>query len=168
VSAAAADHSRTGGSPRRQLLITLVAISVALNLFFVAGALWTRLHASNDRADTEQRYEQMAAELKLDPRQRAAFDRYVAGMRSRVEDMHRQVDPLIGSAWEEIAKPQTETAQVMQLFDQATDKRRSFQRELTTETLAFLAQLSPEQRGTFVTIAREHRAPWSRSRRPAR
>lgn len=167
MSAAAADHSRAGSSPRRHLVITLVAISVALNLFFIAGALWTRLHPPADSLGMQERYEQMAAELKLDPQQRVAFDRYVAGMRSRVEDMHRQVDPLIAAAWREIAKPQTDTAQVMQLFDQATDKRRTFQRELTTETLGFLGLLSPDQRARFVQIAREHRAPWFRQHRPS-
>lgn len=153
-------------SPRRHLLITLVTISVALNIFFVAGAAWTRLHAPPGIVGPEERYDQMAAELKLDPQQRTAFDRYVATMRARVEEMRQQIDPLIGNAWEELAKPQTDTAQVMGLFDQATEKRRAFQRELTTQTLAFLSLLSPEQRSSFVTIAREHRAPWFRPRRP--
>jgi uncharacterized membrane protein len=154
-------------SPRRHLLITLVAISVALNLFFVAGALWTRLQPSN-RAAADQRYEQMAAELKLDVQQRPAFDRYVAAVRSRVEEMRQQVDPLIGGAWDEVAKPQADEAKVMGLFDQATEKRRAFQRDLTAQTLAFLAVLSPEQRSKFVTMARERRAPWFRSYRQSR
>jgi uncharacterized membrane protein len=168
VSTATAGSTRTPSSPRRHLLVTLVAISVALNLFFIAGAVWTRMHAPPGRTGPDERYEQMAAELKLDPQQRAAFDGYVTAMRARVEEMRQQVDPLIGSAWEEVAKPQTDTARVMGLFDQATEKRRAFQRELTTQTIAFLSQLSPEQRSKFVTIAREHRAPWFRPQRPSR
>lgn len=164
MSTATAGPTARSSSPRRHLLITLVAVSVALNLFFIAGAVWTRLHGPPEALGMEERYDQMAAELKLDPQQRIAFDGYVAKMRTRVEDMRQQIDPLIASAWEEVAKPQTDTAQVMGMFDQATEKRRAFQRELTTQTLAFLSVLSPEQRGKFVAIAREHRAPWFRHR----
>ena len=168
MSTATAGPTVTAKSPRRHLLITLVAISVALNLFFIAGAVWTRLHAAHGAFGVDERYEQMAAELKLDPQQHVAFDRYVATMRTRVDEMHQQIDPLIGHAWDEVAKPQSDTAQVMGLFDQATEKRRVFQRELTTETLGFLSLLSPEQRNKFVTILREHRAPWFRPRAPGR
>ena len=165
MSAATAGPTASTRSPRRHLLITLIAISVALNLFFIAGAAWTRLHGPRS---IDERYEQMAAELKLDPQQHVAFDRYVATMRARVEEMRQQIDPLIGNAWEQLAKPQTDTAQIMALFDQASDKRRAFQRELATETVAFLTLLSPEQRSTFVKILREHRAPWFRPRSSSR
>lgn len=166
MSMATAGSTSGVRSPRRHLLITLVAISVVLNLFFVAGAVWTRLHGPAVSVGTDERYEQIAAELSLDSQQRVAFDRYVAAMRARVEEMRQQIDPLIGNAWEEIAKPQTDTARVIAAFDEATEKRRSFQRELTTQTITFLALLSPEQRSKFVTIAREHRAPWFRPHRP--
>lgn len=166
TTATAGAPGRTS-SPRRHLLITLVAISVALNLFFVAGAAWTWLHGPAS-GGADDRYEQMASELKLEPQQRAAFDRYVTTMRTRVEEMRRQIEPLIGGAWEEVGKPQAEAARVNELFDQATEKRRAFQRELTTQTLAFLSVLSPEQRSKFVAIVRERRAPWFRAQRPSR
>jgi uncharacterized membrane protein len=162
--------SRSAGlrSPRRHLLTTLVAISVALNLFFIAGAVWTRLNGPPAALSSDERYDQMAAELKLDPQQRVAFDRYVAAMRSRVEEMRRDVDPLIGNAWEELAKPQADANQVMASFDQASEKRRAFQRELTAQTITFLSVLSADQRKSFVSIVRDHRAPWFRAHRPAR
>jgi hypothetical protein len=50
----------------------------------------------------------------------------------------------------------------LQLFDEATEKRRVMQRELTSQTFAFLALLSPEQRAKFVEIWREHRGPMLR------
>jgi len=82
--------------------------------------------------------------------------------RTRTEKMHEQVAPLIGAAWEEIAKPQADAAQVMRLFDEAAEKRREFQREATAKTLDFLAILTPAQRGKFVAIAHQRRAPWLR------
>ena len=167
MSMASASSTARTGSPRRHLLATLVAISVALNLFFIAGAVWTRLNGPPAALGSDDRYGEIAAELKLDAQQRAAFDRYVAAMRSRVEEMRQQIDPLIGNAWEEIAKPQADANQVMAVFDQASEKRRAFQRELTAQTIAFLSVLSPDQRKSFVSIVRDHRAPWFRPRRPA-
>jgi Spy/CpxP family protein refolding chaperone len=147
----------------RRVLIILLAISVVLNLCFVAGAVWTRWYAPARWAGAEQHYQRMAGELDLTPEQRTGFDAYVAAMRARTEKMRQQVAPLTGSAWEEIAKPQADEAQVMRLFDEAAEKRREFQREASTQTLKFLAVLSPAQRSKFVAIARERRGSWLRS-----
>ena len=159
MSAATAGPTPATGWPRRRLLLGLLVVSVMLNLFFVAGAGWSRWHAQAHWPGPEQRYRQMAAQLDLDPQQRIGFDAYVAAMRAHTDKMHDQVAPLIGSAWEEIAKPQADVAQVMRLFDQAADKRREFQREATARTLDLLAILSPAQRSKFVALARERRAP---------
>jgi Spy/CpxP family protein refolding chaperone len=105
----------------------------------------------------------MAAELDLDPQQRAAFDRYVAAMRSRMDQMRQETDPLINAAWEEIAKPQPDAAKVEQLFDESAEKRRVFQREAASQMLAFVATLSPAQRGKFVQLMRDRRAAWRRN-----
>jgi Spy/CpxP family protein refolding chaperone len=160
VSAAAAGTTVSMSRPRRRLVLTLLALSIALNLFFIAGAAWTRLQARAEWPSPEQRYQQMAAELDLDSQQRAGFDRYVAAMRARTANMREQVAPLIAAAWQELGKPQADQAQVMRLFDEAAEKRREFQREATTQTLAFLAVLSPAQRSKFVTIAHDRRAYW--------
>jgi uncharacterized membrane protein len=151
------------GWPGRRVLVTLLILSAVLNFCFLAGVTWTRLNAPARGPGLEQRYQQLATELALEPQQRVGFDAYVAAMRSRTEKMREQVAPLIGEAWEEIAKPQADVAQVMSLFDQATEKRREFQREATTQTLDFLKVLSPAQRAKFVAIARERRAAWMRS-----
>jgi uncharacterized membrane protein len=151
------------GSPRRRVLVILLILSVVLNLCFIAGAAWTRLHGPARWGGLEQRYQQMAAELNLEPQQRAGFDAYVAAMRARTDKMHEQVGPLMSAAWDEVAKPQADVGQVMRLFDEAAEKRREFQREATAQTLSFLATLSPAQRGKFVAIARERKAPWLRA-----
>ena len=151
------------GWPSRRVLVILLILSAVLNFCFLAGVAWTRLNAPARGPGLEQRYQRMAAELNLEPRQRAGFDAYVAAMRTRTEKMREQVAPLIGEAWEEIAKPQADVGRVMSLFDEATEKRREFQREATTQTLDFLKVLSPAQRAKFVQIARERRAAWRRS-----
>jgi len=166
VSTAAAATTVRTGWPRRRVLVALLVVSAALNFCFIAGAVWTRLHAPAGWPGPEQRYRQMAAGLDLNAQQEISFDRYVAAMRDRTEKMHEQMAPLIGAVWEEMAKPQADIAQVMRLFDDATEKRREFQREATVETVTFLSVLSPAQRSKFVAIARERRAAWLRRNSP--
>jgi uncharacterized membrane protein len=151
--------------PRRQVLLAVLVISLALNLFFIAGAAWSRLHAPGARPSLEQQYQQIATELGLDARQRAGFDTYVSMMRDRSDKMRQEIAPLITGAWQEMAKPQANPDAVFKLFDAAADKWRGFQRESTVQTLDFLSILSPDQRTKFVAIARAHRAPWLRPHR---
>ena len=141
------------GAARSNLLRVLLTLSVVLNLCFVGGALWTYFHAPPP-LDLEARMRQAPGELALDPRQREAFDRYASAVRAQLRQMHETVEPLLSDAWSEIAKPGADEAKITALFAAAGDKRRGFQRELTTETLSFMATLSPEQRLKFVEIAR--------------
>jgi Spy/CpxP family protein refolding chaperone len=139
----------------------VLAFSLALNLFFVIGALWIRIHSPAPMLSPEDRLDQMAGELGLDAHQRQAFAHYSQIMRERLQAMHNAVQPLIAGAWAEVGKPQADESKVMQLFDQAAQERRHFVGDLTTTTLSFLATLSPEQRAKFVQLARHRPRPWS-------
>jgi Spy/CpxP family protein refolding chaperone len=165
-SIAAGANTPTSG--KRRLVLALLVLSVAVNLCFIGGAAWIRLHSPLRWEGPEQRYQRMAAELELSPPQQAGFDRYVAAMRARAGHMRQEVAPLVGAAWEAIGGPQADAAQVMRLFDEAAEKRREFQREATTATLAFLELLTPAQRSKFIAIARERRAPWLHSHAESR
>jgi uncharacterized membrane protein len=162
VTAPAAGPSAATGWPRRRLLVTLLLVSVVLNVFFVAGAMWTRFHPPVHWQGREQRYQRMAAELDLNPQQKIGFDRYVAAMRTGTEKMRQEIGPLIGGTWDEMAKPDASAEKITARFDEASEKWRRFQHETTTQTLGFLSTLSPEQRAKFVAIAREHRGAWRR------
>jgi Spy/CpxP family protein refolding chaperone len=159
VSVVTAGRTDAGGR-RSRLWIALVAVSLVLNLCFIAGAVWSRLHPPAGRLDLAERYRQMAAQLDLDSQQRAAFDRYVAAIRSRGEQMRQETDPLMSAAWDELAKPKPDTARVEQLFDEAGEKRRAMQHETTSQTVDLLGALSPAQRAKFVSIMHEWRAAW--------
>lgn len=163
MSAVTAGPSPATGWPRRRLLLALLVVSVALNLFFVAGAAWTRWNSVQPLPSPARRFQQMAAQLDLDPQQRITFRAYAAAMRARTERMQEQVAPLVNGAWEEIAKPQADPAQITRLFDEAAEKRREFQREATAQTLDLLASLTPAQRSKFVEIVRERRPLWMRA-----
>jgi Spy/CpxP family protein refolding chaperone len=135
-------------------------------VFFIGGAAWTRLHHPPPAGNPAQRFRELEAGLNLDARQQPAFEEYMTTMRYRTAEMHQQVGPLIASAWEEIAKANPDQARIMQLFDDAAEKRRAFQRDVTLATLNFLAVLTPTQHDKFVEIARERRPPWSRQPPP--
>jgi uncharacterized membrane protein len=157
-------QATAGRETRRYLLSALLALSLALNLFFVVGALWIRIHAPPPPISPEQRLQSMAGDLGLDPQQKVAFTHYSQTMREHLQSMHDTVRPLIANAWSEMAKPQADEAKVMQLLDQVAQTRHRFVRELSTTTLAFLATLSPEQRTKFVALIHQRPRPWSPSR----
>lgn len=157
MSMASANRIALTRWPRRSLLLGLLAVSLVLNLFFVGGALWIRF----DRPAApgfDRRFERIAAQLDLNPDQRAGFERYVEGMRTRSEDMRREIAPLIAAAWDEIAQPRADASRIMRNYDTASEKWREFQHASTTQTLDFLARLSPAQRSKFVSIVRRHGA----------
>jgi Spy/CpxP family protein refolding chaperone len=159
VSAAAADGPFARRSPRRRLVAALLAVSLALNLFFIAGAVWTDINPPPQTVGFDQRFRAMAAQLALSPQQQVAFARYEAAMRSGREALHRQVRPLIDAVRQEIAKPQPDVGRIRQLLDEAAVAHRAFQRQAVTATLAFVATLTPAQRSTFVAIERQR---WER------
>jgi Spy/CpxP family protein refolding chaperone len=145
---------------RRQLFWVILALSLALNLCFIAGALWIRVQGPPLPMSPEQRLQQIEPQLALNPQQKAAFDEYARTVRSGMQSMREAAEPLVANAWSELAKPDADEAKVMLLFDQAGDQRRGFRRELGTATFAFLAKLSPEQRAKFVELARQR--PWAK------
>jgi len=105
--------------------------------------------------NAEERLERIGAQLGLDPQQKEAFEQYSQAVRSRMQLMHKAVDPLITNAWSEVAKPDAEQARVVQLFDEAGQTRRGYMREMAPVTLSFLAKLSPDQRSKFVELIQQ-------------
>ena len=145
---------------RRHLFWVILVLSLALNLCFIAGALWIRVQGPPLPMTPEQRLQQIEPQLALNPQQKAAFDEYARTVRSRVQSMHEAIEPQVANAWSELAKPDADEAKVMLLFDQAGDQRRAFRQELGTATFTFLTKLSPEQRAKFVELARQR--PWAK------
>jgi hypothetical protein len=148
---------------RPRLLAALLAVSVALNLCFVAGAVWTRLNPPPVLSVSE-RFHRLAKSLDLSPPQQTAFDQYVAGMLARGDRVRQAVEPLLDNALDEMAKPDADQARVLGLLDEAGTRRREFQREAVSATLTELATLTPDQRAKFITSERTFRAAQRRRR----
>lgn len=158
-----------GVRPGRGLSLSRVigaalAVSLALNLCFVAGALWSRFNAPPAPVTASERFRKLEMTLDLTDAQRALYRAYVAATLARTAQLRRAIDPLLDSAWAEIAKPQPDEAYLMQQFDEAASRWRGFQHEAVEATLALLAQLTPEQRERFVDDEKERRATMRRRR----
>jgi Spy/CpxP family protein refolding chaperone len=150
---------------RQHLVWVVLILSLALNLCFIAGALWIRLQGPPLPMSPAERLQQIEPQLALDSQQKAAFDQYARTVRSRMQSMHEAIEPVVGAAWSELAKPDADNTKIMQLFDQAGEQRRAFRRELGTATFTFLAKLTPEQRAKFVELARQR--PWAKRHQDA-
>ena len=158
MSVTTAGVSQRRSLPRRRLLTAILAVSVALNVCVIAGAVWSRLHPPPPPPTFTERFHRLEDNLGLTGDQRVAFDRYVADMSARGEQMRHTVEPMMEAAWAELAKPGADQGRVLQLLDDATNQRRSFQQQAVTATLSLLATLTPDQRAKFVANEREFHA----------
>jgi Spy/CpxP family protein refolding chaperone len=155
------------GATRQHLLWVALALSLALNLCFIAGALWIRIQGPTLPMTTEERLQRIGAELSLDPQQKLAFERYSEEVRTRMQQMREAVEAPMSAARAELAKPDAEEVTIVRLFDEAAQTRRGFQRELLTTTMSFLEVLSPEQRAKFVEQFHQKLRSWGqRPQRP--
>ena len=78
------------GWPRSRILTAVLAVSLVLNVLFVAGAVWGRIEEAPARG-LDRRFERIGAQLDLDATQRAAFDRLLAELRGRGDKVQQQV-----------------------------------------------------------------------------
>jgi uncharacterized membrane protein len=145
---------RRAGRSRSGILSAVLAVSLVLNILFVAGAVWSRIEGTPARA-LDQRFERIGSQLELDPAQRTAFDKFIAEIGARRDKVRQQVVPLYRSAWDAAGKPSMDGAGVAQMFEAAYGERLRLNRETTARMIDFLETLSPGQRGRFVALARD-------------
>jgi Spy/CpxP family protein refolding chaperone len=163
MTATAADGREAGRFPRPKLVTALLAVSLVLNLCFVAGATWTRLKHPGVVTTTE-RFHRLSKSLNLSSQQQAAFDQYVATLIDRNNRVRLATDPLLDEAWGEVAKPNPDQTKVLQLLDEYSAKRREVWHETVTETVLLLATLTPEQKAQFLADERDRRMALRRHR----
>jgi Spy/CpxP family protein refolding chaperone len=144
--------SQRGAPPR--LLWVLLALSLALNLFFIGGVFWLHNEASRMQLPPAERFEMVARKLSLDVNQRAAFDKFINLMRMRSRHLRENNMPLIEEIWSELAKAKPDDALIDHNLDETSDNRHAYQLDTSRALRAFLAVLSDEQRQTFVSLAK--------------
>jgi uncharacterized membrane protein len=148
---------------RRRLVWVALALSLALNVFFVGGAVWVRMHVHHGLGGPpfgrppHERIEAIARDLSLDPAQRSAFDRFIRDARKETKQVREANEKLSDSAWDEMLKPQPDQDLLRRVFDEISTNRREYQTGMTATLLDFLGKLSPDQRRQFVDIARNRK-----------
>lgn len=164
MSVTAAGVSRGRRPPRNRALAAILAISIALNICVVAGAVWSRMNVPPPLRTISERFHRLGNTLDLTPPQRVTFDNYVAAMAARGDRMRQAVEPTLDAAWAEMAKPDADQERVMHLLDDAGNQRRAFQHEAVDATLTLLTALTPDQRAKFIAAERAFHAAQRRRR----
>jgi uncharacterized membrane protein len=144
---------------RRALPWVLLAISVALNVFFVGGHLYFKrmahAHGMPEQADG---LPSGVERLDLTPAQRTALAKLRVDTRERVRQS-RPMDRDVGLALlDELMKPSRDGATIDSLMRQLNDRRLAYVRPTLDDFAGFLADLKPEQRARVRELA-ERRGP---------
>ena len=135
----------------------LFAISLALNLFFGAGVIYSKLEAERRNMAPEKRIAELAEQLQLSEAQQA--DLLALGKKSRERRQGRR------GLWRErrqsllaeLAKPELDRAHLAELMRRGRDRGSSSYEELMVDLHGYLATLSDEQRAAFLEMAQDRR-----------
>jgi Spy/CpxP family protein refolding chaperone len=150
----------------------LLALSLVLNIFFIAGFFWTR-HAMAMWHDPDERLEMMADRLDLNQSQRGQLQKVIEEMRSkglaRMEDRRALRREIVDMA----LQPNPDRAAIASRIEEASRQRVQAMNDMLDAVLPFLASLSPEQRGKLKDLMDQRReehwggwgwGPWGRQR----
>jgi uncharacterized membrane protein len=139
-----------------RLVKAILALSLALNIFFIGGLVYTKTVMEHGRGPNPplQALQALANELNLAPDQRKTFREFVQVVRTRGMAL-REANMTLGTQiWDELSKPQPDQGKISHDFAQVADNRRDFQTAVAQALLPFLADLSADQRAKFIEIAK--------------
>ncbi len=140
---------------RTKLLWILLAASLAANVFFVAGALYT-LYGEDDRlAGPGANVDSVAERLALSPEQRAGLLALREKARQGRKGSREGRESRRAAFLAELGKPTFDRGGVLALMEERSAERRARIVDVAQDLHAYLATLSPEQRREFLAMARE-------------
>jgi uncharacterized membrane protein len=134
--------------PKGRLVKVALALSLALNVCFIGGLLYSKLVAP--RAPLME----LARQLNLEPDQRKAFQGFVQVVRSKgmaLKDNNLSIGRQI---WDELSQPKPDPQKLTALFAEIANNRRDYQTAVASALLPFLETLSIEQRHRFIEISK--------------
>ncbi|HXV23362.1 MAG TPA: Spy/CpxP family protein refolding chaperone [Alphaproteobacteria bacterium] len=144
---------------KRWLPWVLLAVSLALNIFFVAGFFWTR-SAIAMWHDPERRVELVADRLDLTEPQRAQFRQAMEALKSKGfpgrEGRRQMRREIIDMA----LKPDPDRAAILARMETISRERVQSMAEALDIMLPFLATLTPEQRTELRELIEQRRRGW--------
>ena len=140
---------------RGKLPWVLLAVSLAVNLAFVAGAVHFHMERERLADDPGERVARLAQELRLAPDQEAALLALRQKMMAGRKEMRAAMGERRRALLEELAQPQLDRAQVEAHLRQGAELRTARFATMAEEMHGYLATLSPEQKAGFLERARE-------------
>lgn len=134
---------------RSKLPWILLAVSVVANIFFAAGAVYT-LYGHGDRT-----VQKVVRKLDLSPAQQQGLLALREGVAARREAMTGARGGLREAMLAEVGSPTFDRERVAALVDDWSAQRRAYFVDLAQDLHAYVATLTPEQRETFLELARD-------------
>jgi uncharacterized membrane protein len=142
---------------RSRLVWVALALSLTLNIFVVAGLVWSQA-AGPRPTNYAERLIEAGAGLNLSPAQRDAFNQFSQSIQQRTKELRETNQPLYRQIWDELAKAQPDQAALSQLVDEASERRHGYQKDVIGALTNFLGSLSPDQRAEFIETFRRQLA----------
>lgn len=138
----------------------LLAVSLALNLFLVAGFFWTRSAIAMWR-DPDARFEMVADRLELTDPQRAQFKQAMETLKSKGFGRWDERREARREIFDMALQPNPDRAAIVARVEEMTRERTQRMTEVLDIMLPFLASLTPEQREELRELMEERRrGPW--------
>ncbi len=128
----------------------LLAVSLALNLFFAGGVIYMRMTGPSD-----QRVEAVAERLGLSADRRAGLEAFRARVRVRMTSLREKRQAGRAEMLAELGRAELDRARLGELMNQGMAARGELFEELLVELHAYLGTLSDEQRRSFLKMAEE-------------
>ena len=133
----------------------LLALSLALNLFAVAGVVYSKTLVDSDPPSPAERLDNVVERLALDTAQRdqlVALRQQAVARRDQMRDGHGRLREVFIAT---LAAPGFDRAAFVEQMGGRSAARLEFFAGTLGDLHGFLAGLSPEQKATFLELAEE-------------
>ncbi len=145
---------------KRWLPWVLLAVSLALNIFFVAGFFWTR-GAIAMWHDPERRQAMVSDRLDLTEPQRAQLRTTMEVMRSKGLGRMEHRREMRREILEMALQPAPDRAAILARMEEMSRQRIAAMGEVIDAALPFLTSLTPEQRAALKEMMEgRHKGGW--------
>jgi uncharacterized membrane protein len=135
-----------------RLVKVALALSLALNVFFVGGLLYSKFVRPTPPLVA------LGRELDLAPDQRKAFQSFLQVVRGKGAELREHNLKISQQIWDELSQPKPDPQKLGALFAEFANNRRDYQTAVGTALLPFLETLSVQQRQRFIEISKHRQA----------
>lgn len=154
----------------RRLPWLLFIVSLALNIFFVAGVVLSEVATEQLKDDPEAGVALLSESLGLSQAQTDELMAMRERVRARWGAMREEGGPLRAAALAELAKPEFDRDVVRGILDQRSVLFKAALENIMAEMHGYLATLEPEQKSAFIEMAQDRgflRGLLGRGRKPS-